>query len=165
MKIIYSNVEPDFRKAVEVEFNHQVEKLDRLFSRYNPDLAELHATVEKTPRRNEFNFSLNLTLPAGTLHATGVGADVWEAQRRPLPKLKRRRKSICKSSAKTTSGRESAAPASLNWAKFPSRINDPPSRSTCRFVMLGVSETSLSCCRAKSRDIVSSCVAAYFVSE
>ena len=76
MKIIYSNIEPDFRKAVEVEFAHQVEKLNRLLSRYDPDLVELHATLEKTPRRNEFNFSLNLILPACTLHATGVGADV-----------------------------------------------------------------------------------------
>jgi len=76
MKITYSNIELDFRKAVEVEFSHQAEKLNRLFSRYDPDLVELHASLEKTPRRNEFNFALNLTLPTGTLHATGVGADV-----------------------------------------------------------------------------------------
>jgi ribosome-associated translation inhibitor RaiA len=76
MKITYSNIEADFRKAVEVEFTHQVEKLNRLLSRYDPDAVELHATLEKTPRRNEFNFSLNLTLPTGTLHATGVGGDV-----------------------------------------------------------------------------------------
>lgn len=76
MKIIYSNIGPAFRKAVEVEFTHQTEKLNRLLSRYDPDVIELHASLEKTPRRNEFNFSLNLTLPTGTLHATGTGGDV-----------------------------------------------------------------------------------------
>lgn len=76
MKITYSNIAPDFRKAVEHEFTHHVGKLNRLLSRYAPDLIELHTTMEKTPRRNQFSFSLNLSLPTGTLHATGVGGDV-----------------------------------------------------------------------------------------
>src|ERR1700733_14582077 len=76
MKITYTNVGPDVRKAVEVEFSHQVAKLDKLLSHYAPDLVELHASIEKTPRRNEFNFALNLALPTGALHATGVGADI-----------------------------------------------------------------------------------------
>jgi ribosome-associated translation inhibitor RaiA len=32
--------------------------------------------MEKVPRKTEFSFALNLTLPTGTFHATGVGADV-----------------------------------------------------------------------------------------
>jgi ribosome-associated translation inhibitor RaiA len=76
MKITYSNIGPEFRKAVENEFTRHVEKLNRLLSKCAPDLVELHSTLEKTPRRDEFNFSLNLTFPTGALHATGVGSDV-----------------------------------------------------------------------------------------
>jgi ribosome-associated translation inhibitor RaiA len=76
MKITYSNIGPEIRKSLEDEFVHHIEKLNRLLKRYNPDLVELHSSTEKTPRKHEFSFSLNLTLPTGTLHATGVGAVV-----------------------------------------------------------------------------------------
>ena len=33
-------------------------------------------SLEKTPHRTEYNFCLNLTLPTGTLHATGSASDV-----------------------------------------------------------------------------------------
>ena len=52
---------------------------DRLMERLHdiaPDLVLLHGSLEKTPRKTEFNFSLNLNLPTGTMHATGAGADV-----------------------------------------------------------------------------------------
>jgi len=76
MKITYTNIGPDFRKAVEDEFVRHTKKLDRLLVHYNPDLVLLHSSMEKMPRRSEFSFSLNLNLPTGTLHATGIGADV-----------------------------------------------------------------------------------------
>lgn len=76
MKITYSHIEPELRKSVEDEFSHHVEKLNRLLGHYTADGIALHASLEKTPRRNEFNFSLNLTLPSGALHATGTGANV-----------------------------------------------------------------------------------------
>ena len=49
-----------------------MKKLNRLLQRYSPDLVHLHSSVEKTPRRTEYGLSLNLTLPTGTLHATGM---------------------------------------------------------------------------------------------
>jgi ribosome-associated translation inhibitor RaiA len=75
MKIIYSQIEAEFRASVEKECARHVEKLNRLLKRYDADLVQLHCSVEKTPRRIEYAFSLNLTLPTGTLHATGLGAD------------------------------------------------------------------------------------------
>jgi ribosome-associated translation inhibitor RaiA len=76
MKISYSHIEPVVRKSLEGEFAHHIEKLNRLLKRYPPDLVQLHSSTEKTPRKQEFSFSLNLTLPTGTLHATGIGAVV-----------------------------------------------------------------------------------------
>jgi ribosomal subunit interface protein len=76
MKITYRNIEPSYQSLIENDFAHHVEKLNRLLKRYAPDLVQLHSCLEKTPRKSEFRFSLNLTLPTGTLHATGLGADV-----------------------------------------------------------------------------------------
>jgi ribosome-associated translation inhibitor RaiA len=75
MKISYSQIEVRIRESIETEFDRHVEKLNRLLSHYDPDLVGLHCTLEKTPRRTEFGFSLQLTLPTGSLQATGRGAD------------------------------------------------------------------------------------------
>ena len=76
MKITYSHIEPEFRQAIEVESQRHIEKLKRLLKRYAPDLVVLHGSLEKTPRKVEYAFSVNLTLPTGTLHASGSGSDV-----------------------------------------------------------------------------------------
>jgi ribosome-associated translation inhibitor RaiA len=76
MKITYSHVETEYRAIIEHEVARHAAKLNRILKRYSPDLVLLHGSLEKTPRKIEFNFSLNLALPTGTLHSTGVGADV-----------------------------------------------------------------------------------------
>jgi len=76
MKISYSHIDAQARESLEAECQRHVEKLDKLLKRYDPDLVLLHCTLEKTPRRVEFGVSLNLTLPTGSLQATGRGADV-----------------------------------------------------------------------------------------
>jgi ribosome-associated translation inhibitor RaiA len=75
MKITYSHVDPEFRVIIEHETERHAATLNRILKRYAPDLVVLHGSLEKTPRKTEFNFSVNLNLPTGTLHATGVGAD------------------------------------------------------------------------------------------
>ena len=75
MKITYSQIEAADRASIEKEFARHIEKHNRLLKRYDPDLVQLHCTLEKTPHRIEFAFSLNLTLPSGSLQATGRGAD------------------------------------------------------------------------------------------
>ena len=66
MKITHSHMEMEFRELVEKEFERHIEKLNRMLSKYTPDAIHLHSSLEKTPRRTEYNFSLNLTLPTGT---------------------------------------------------------------------------------------------------
>jgi ribosomal subunit interface protein len=76
MKITYSNIAAESRQSVEGEFQRHIEKLNRLLKHYDPDLVELHASLEKIPRKPEYGFSLHLTLPTGRIHATGAGSDV-----------------------------------------------------------------------------------------
>jgi ribosomal subunit interface protein len=76
MKIIYSHIESEHRETIQKECARHAEKLNRLLKRYARDLVRVHCSLEKTPRRNEYSFSVNLTLPTGAIHATGGGADV-----------------------------------------------------------------------------------------
>lgn len=81
MKISYSNVHSDLRKQVETISEHHLEKLNRLLKSYSPDLVLLHGCFDKTPPHTsqQYEFSLNLVLPTGTLHATGTGAELRPA--------------------------------------------------------------------------------------
>ncbi|HTU34726.1 MAG TPA: HPF/RaiA family ribosome-associated protein [Candidatus Acidoferrum sp.] len=80
MKISYSNIHSDLRKQIESISEHHLEKLNRLLKSYSPDLVLLHGCFDKTPHTSQrYEFSLNLALPTGTLHATGTGPDVRPA--------------------------------------------------------------------------------------
>jgi ribosome-associated translation inhibitor RaiA len=64
------------RDAVEKEVQPHIGKLEKLLKRYDPDLVQLHGNMDKHSRRPEYLFTLNLSLPTGTLHATGEGSTV-----------------------------------------------------------------------------------------
>ena len=75
MKITYSHIEVEVRKAIDTDSKHAIEKLQRLLKRYAPDLVHLHSSMEKIERTAQFCFSLNLALPTGTLHAVATADD------------------------------------------------------------------------------------------
>ena len=75
MKISYSNLHAQLRKEVEDESQHHVDKLNRLLKKYAPDSISLHGCLDKNARTSQFELSLTLVMPTGTLHATGAGAD------------------------------------------------------------------------------------------
>jgi ribosomal subunit interface protein len=74
LSISYKNVEPHTPAEREVE--RYASKLNRILKCYEPDLVLLHGVFSKNPHREELSFSLNLSLPTGTLHATGTGENV-----------------------------------------------------------------------------------------
>jgi ribosome-associated translation inhibitor RaiA len=76
MKVTIRNAHEEWREPVEKETHRQVAKLEKLLKRYSPDLVLLHADIEKHSRKESYTFTLNLSLPSGTLHATGEGEDV-----------------------------------------------------------------------------------------
>lgn len=74
LAINYKHVES--HKPVETEVERHVGKLEKLLKSYSPDLIQLHGGFTRNPRINEICFALNLSLPTGTLHATGTSASV-----------------------------------------------------------------------------------------
>ncbi len=76
MKISVSYKHSELREPVEAEAARYLSKLGKLLKSYAPDLVQLHGSFEKHPRKVEYTFSLNLSLPTGTLHSTGIGPDV-----------------------------------------------------------------------------------------
>jgi ribosomal subunit interface protein len=74
LSISYKHVEE--HESVEKQNERHIEKLARLLKSYEPDLLQLHGAFSKNPHNQEYSFSLNLSMPTGTLHATGVGDNV-----------------------------------------------------------------------------------------
>ena len=76
MKLSISHKLEEWRDPIEEETRRHVMKMGKLLKRYAPDLVQLHGSIEKRARKPEYLFSLNLSLPTGTLHAIGEAADV-----------------------------------------------------------------------------------------
>src|ERR1700735_5240300 len=89
MKITYSHIDPELREAIEHETAHRAAKLDRLLKHYPADAVLLHGSLEENPRQHKFSYSLNLTLPTGTLHATGAGADALAGAKAAFTEIER----------------------------------------------------------------------------
>ncbi len=87
MKISVSYKHLELREPVEAETTRYLAKLGKLLKSYAPDLVQLHASLEKHPRKVEYTFSVNLSLPTGTLHATGVGPDVRRSVKKAFSEL------------------------------------------------------------------------------
>jgi ribosomal subunit interface protein len=89
MKTTYSHIEPELREAVERETAHRTAKLNRLLKHYPEDSVLLHGSLEENPHEHQFSYSLNLTLPTGTMHATGTGADVLASAKSAFAEIER----------------------------------------------------------------------------
>ncbi len=87
MKIAISYKHIELREPVEEQVGHSLSKLGKLLKRYSADLVQLHGGFEKHPRKEEYSFSLNLSLPTGALHATGIGADVRSSVKQAFVEL------------------------------------------------------------------------------
>lgn len=76
MKLSISYKHVNAQQVVEGVVERQVEKLNTLLQNYSPDLLQLHGVFSENPHKEEHSCVLNLTMPTGALHATGVGANV-----------------------------------------------------------------------------------------
>jgi ribosome-associated translation inhibitor RaiA len=73
MKISISYRHARSQLELEHEIQRHAGKLGKLLKTYAPDLVQLRGVFSKNPKREEHSFSLNLSLPTGTLHATATG--------------------------------------------------------------------------------------------
>src|SRR5260370_16966794 len=71
----------------EKQNQRHIQKLSRLLKSYEPDLVQLHGVFSKNPHNQEHSFSLNLSLPTGTLHATGIGDNVRASCKKAFTEL------------------------------------------------------------------------------
>lgn len=76
MNILVNYKHVDLREPVEAEVARHLGKLNRLLKSYAPDLVQFHGAFDRKPRSGEYVFALRLSLPTGTLNATGEGATV-----------------------------------------------------------------------------------------
>ena len=75
LKTSFSYKQVELRQETEKELNTNAKRLEKFLKRFAPDLVQLHGAFERIPHKNSFALSLNLSLPTGTLHATGEGSD------------------------------------------------------------------------------------------
>jgi len=87
MKLLISYKNVEAHKVVESEFDRHLDKLGKLLKSYSPDLVQLHGTFSRNLRTEESCCTLNLSLPAGTLHATGTGASVRTSCKKAFSEL------------------------------------------------------------------------------
>jgi ribosome-associated translation inhibitor RaiA len=73
MKLSMSYKHVESQKSVEKDVERHVYKLNKLLKCYEPDLAQLHGVFAVNGRKEEHSCTLNLSLPTGSLHATGTG--------------------------------------------------------------------------------------------
>jgi ribosome-associated translation inhibitor RaiA len=76
MKVSMSYSLKEWREPIDKETERRTAKIEKLLNHYEPDLVMLHGSIEKNARKEEYSFSLNLSLPTGTIHAVGQGTDV-----------------------------------------------------------------------------------------
>ena len=85
VSISYKHV--DSQQAVTVEVNRRLDKLGRLLKSYQPDLVQLKGVFSKNPRTEEKSCALTLSLPTGTLRATGNGPNVLAGCKRAFSSI------------------------------------------------------------------------------
>lgn len=74
LSISYKHVES--QESVEKDVQRHVDKLNKFLKAYSPDLLQLHGVFAENARKKEQSCTLNLSLPTGSLHATGTGKNV-----------------------------------------------------------------------------------------
>ena len=76
MKLSISFKHVDAHEPIEKDVDRHVAKLNKLLKAYAPDLVQLHCVFGMNAHKEQYFCTLNLSLPTGSLHATGGGKNV-----------------------------------------------------------------------------------------
>lgn len=77
LSISYKHVES--HEGLERDMDRHVKKAGKFLQAYEPDLVQLHGVFAVNAHKEEHSCTLNLSLPTGSLHATGVGKNARAA--------------------------------------------------------------------------------------
>jgi len=70
----YKNV--DTHEAMETGAAPHVAKLEKLLRSYSQDAVQLHGVLAKSVKKEQYQLTLNLTIPTGKLHCVGAGGHI-----------------------------------------------------------------------------------------
>ncbi len=87
MKFLKSYKNVEVHEVIEELCAPHILKLEKLLKSYHPDLVQLHGVFEQHDRKPEFDTSLTLILPTGTLHCDAAGADVRKSLKSAFAEL------------------------------------------------------------------------------
>jgi len=76
MNVSFSYKHVEAQQAVAVEVSRRLDKLNRLLKSYEPELVQIKGVFSSNPRNGDKSLSLTLSLPTGTLRATGEGKNI-----------------------------------------------------------------------------------------
>lgn len=76
MNVSISYRQVDGQQAVATEVTRRLDKLGKLLKSYEPDLVQIKGVFTRNKRTDEPSLALTLSLPTGTLHATGNGKNI-----------------------------------------------------------------------------------------
>jgi len=85
VSISYKHVEA--QQPVAMEVTRRRDKLTRLLRSYQPDLVQLKGVFSRNSRTEEQSLALTLSLPTGTLRATGDGKNVLAGCKKAFSEL------------------------------------------------------------------------------
>jgi ribosome-associated translation inhibitor RaiA len=85
LSISYKHVET--HGPVEKDVARHVAKLKKLLQSYEPDLLQLHGVFAMNSHKEQHSCTLNLSLPTGSLHATGTGKNAQACCKKAFSEL------------------------------------------------------------------------------
>jgi len=92
---------------VALEVTRRLDKLNRLLKSYQPDMIQLKGVFSKNQRTAEQSCALTLSLPNGTLHATGNGKNVLAGCKKAFSEIETQVKKHQSACAVNTNGNAS----------------------------------------------------------
>ena len=151
MKLSINYKHVDSHKPVEVEVERHVGKLQKLLKSYSPDLIQLHGGFSVNPRTQEVSCALTLSLPSGTLRATGEAAVVRTSCKKAFSDLEAQVKKHQEKLRKDYEWKRKRRPSTMTAAKSPCAQDARKASDTCAAPAGGQSGAASSAPSARSR--------------
>jgi len=87
MNVSFSYKHVEAQEAVALEVTRRLDKLSRLLKSYEPDLVQIKGVFSRNQRTDEQSLALTLSLPTGTLRATGGGKNALAGCKKAFSEL------------------------------------------------------------------------------
>jgi ribosome-associated translation inhibitor RaiA len=83
----YKNI--DSHEPMETGAAPHVAKLEKLLKSYSQDAVQLHGVLAKSVKKEEYQLTLNLSIPTGKLHCVGSGVHIRNSLKTAFEELEK----------------------------------------------------------------------------